>query len=260
MTRPEGHPADQAGPMAFVADIAAPALGDRDVHHLVRVLRQRVGDPLTVADGSGRWRTARLDPSTPSSLGELGPVSELSDVAPALAIGFALVKGDKPELIVQKLTELGVDRIVPFRAYRSVVRWDDAKAAKAVERLRAVARAAAMQCHRPRLPVVSDVAELDDLVAEGAALADRAGAAPSLGMPFVLVGPEGGWSAAEAAVPAPRVKLGGHVLRAETAALAAGVILTSLRVGIMGPTEWVRRAEPSRIRHPLWLSVPTDRD
>ena len=237
MTRPEGHPADQAGPMAFVADIAAPALGDSDVHHLVRVLRQRAGDPLTVADGSGRWRTARLDPSTPSSLGELGPVSELSDVAPALAIGFALVKGDKPELIVQKLTELGVDRIVPFRADRSVVRWDDAKAAKAVERLRVVARAAAMQCHRPRLPMVSDVSDLGDLLAEGAALADRGGARPSLSMPFLLVGPEGGWSAAEVARSAPRVTLGVHVLRAETAVLTAAVLLTSLRVRNVGQVD-----------------------
>lgn len=237
MTRPEGHPADQPGPMAFVADLDAPVLAERDVSHLVRVLRQRAGDSLTVADGAGGWRTARLDPSTPSSLGDLGPVRELPDVAPALAIGFALVKGDKPELIVQKLTELGVDRIVPFRADRSVVRWDDAKAAKAVERLRVVARAAAMQCHRPRLPEVADVANLSDLVAQGAALAARGGVPLSLVMPFVLVGPEGGWSPAEVARSAPRVTLGAHVLRAETAALAAGVLLTSLRVGDVGQAD-----------------------
>ncbi len=235
MTHPGGHPADEPGPMAFVSDVEAPVLTENDVHHLVRVLRQRAGDPMTVADGSGRWRTARLDLSNPASLGSLGPVSELVDPAPAIAVGFALVKGDKPELIVQKLTELGVDRIVPFRADRSVVRWDDAKAAKAVARLRTVARSAAMQCHRPHLPVVSDVADLGSLVGAGAALADRGGAAPSLAMPFVLVGPEGGWSEAEAQQPAPRVALGVHMLRAETAAVAIGVILTSLRVGIVIP-------------------------
>jgi 16S rRNA (uracil1498-N3)-methyltransferase len=220
--------------MAFAADIEQPVLEEGDAHHLVRVLRMRAGDPLTVADGAGRWRTAVLDPSAPTSLAGLGPVTELSDVAPTLAIGFALVKGDKPELIVQKLTELGIDRIVPFRAERSVVRWDDAKAVKAVERLRTVARAAAMQCHRPRLPVVDDVADLADLVAAGAALADRTGEPVSLRHPFVLVGPEGGWSPAEAARPGPRVLLGVHVLRAETAALAAGVLLSSLRVGRIG--------------------------
>lgn len=235
MTRAGGHPADEPGPMAFVSDLEVPVLAESDVHHLVRVLRQRAGDPMTVADGSGRWRTARLDLSTHASLDSLGAVSELADPVPAIAIGFALVKGDKPELIVQKLTELGVDRIVPFRSDRSVVRWDDAKAAKAVDRLRAVARSAAMQCHRPHLPVVSDVADLGGLVAAGAALADRSGAAPSLDVPFVLVGPEGGWSEAEAGRPAPRVGFGAHVLRAETAALAIGVILTSLRVGIVLP-------------------------
>ena len=234
MKQPVGHPADHDGPMAFVSDIDVPSLDEDDVHHVVRVLRRRAREPLTVADGAGRWRTAALDPASPSFLGELGPVSVLPQVPPTLAVGFALVKGDKPELIVQKLTELGVDRIVPFRAERSVVRWDDAKAAKAVDRLRAVARAAAMQCHRPRLPVVDDVADLAALVAEGAALADRAGAPPSLEVPFVLVGPEGGWSAEEAALPGPRVALGANVLRAETAALAAGVLLSSLRVGLLG--------------------------
>lgn len=166
--------------MAFVADLASPALNEADAHHLRRVRRLRAGDPLTVADGAGAWRTARLAPDMPSLLDALGPVVDLPDTSPSLTIGFALVKGDKPELIVQKLTELGIDRIVPFRAERSVVRWDAAKAAKAVARLRVVARAAAMQCHRPRLPVVGDVADLPDLVAAGAALADRAGDPPSL--------------------------------------------------------------------------------
>ena len=235
MTHPGGHPADEPGPMAFVSDLEVPVLAESDAHHLVRVLRRRAGDPMTVSDGLGRWRTARLGLSTPASLGSLGPVRELIDAAPAISIGFALVKGDKPELIVQKLTELGIDRIVPFRADRSVVRWDDEKGAKAVERLRSVARSAAMQCHRPRLPVVSDVQDFGGLVAAGAAMADRGGAAPSLAMSFVLVGPEGGWSEEEASQPAPRVALGVHVLRAETAAVAVGVILTSLRVGIVTP-------------------------
>jgi 16S rRNA (uracil1498-N3)-methyltransferase len=156
---------------------------------------------------------------------------------PRLAVGFALVKGDKPELIVQKLTELGIDRIVPFRAERSVVRWDDARADKAVARLRLVARAAAMQCHRPDLPTVAEVSRLADLTGgAGVALADRAGEPPSLEHPTLLVGPEGGWSAAELALPVPRVRLGGHVLRAETAAVAAGVVLTALRGRVVGPT------------------------
>lgn len=225
------HPADLPGPLVFVDDLSAPVLGDEDRHHLTRVLRVRPGDALTIADGTGRWRAAVLG----AQLEAIGDVEVLAAPRPSLTVGFALVKGDKPELIVQKLTELGVDRIVPFRAERSVVRWDDAKAAKAVVRLRAVARAAAMQCHRPALPEVAEVADVRTLVGDGVAMADRGGEAPSLERPVVLVGPEGGWSPGERAHGLPRVALGGHVLRAETAAVTAGVLMTALRERLVGP-------------------------
>jgi 16S rRNA (uracil1498-N3)-methyltransferase len=223
------HPADHRGPLVFVDDLEAPVLGDGDRHHLRRVLRARPGDPLTIADGAGRWRTARLgDEPEPT-----GPVQELPAAHPEITVGFALVKGDRPELVVQKLTELGVDRIVPLRAERSVVRWDAAKGAAALERLRAVARSAAMQCHRPRLPEVAGVADVADLAGgAGVAMADRDGEPPSLDRPTVLVGPEGGWTDAERSL-CTRVGLGPNVLRAETAAITVGVILTALRAGIV---------------------------
>lgn len=227
------HPADHPGPMVFVDDLDAPALAEGDDHHLRRVLRVRPGDPLTIADGAGRWRTARLgDRPEPS-----GPIVEQPRPEPPITVGFALVKGAKPELIVQKLCELGIDRILPFRADRSVVRWDDAKATSAVERLRSVARAAAMQSHRPRLPVVDAVADVAALTTlPGLALADRGGSPPSLTSPSLLVGPEGGWSEGERQLGLPTVSLGTDVLRAETAAIAAGVLLTALRAGLVGPT------------------------
>jgi 16S rRNA (uracil1498-N3)-methyltransferase len=228
---PEASPADHPGPLVFVADLDEPVLGSDDAHHLSRVLRLRPGDPLTVGDGAGRWRPARFGPD--ATVESTGPVEEVPAPRPALTVAFALVKGDKPELVVQKLTELGVDRIVPFRAERSVVRWEDAKAAKAVARLRAVATGAAMQCHRPHLPVVEDVTDLLTLVAQGAALADRHGAPPRLDVPMGAVGPEGGWSGAERRLDAPRVALGGHVLRSETAALTAGALLAALREGLV---------------------------
>jgi 16S rRNA (uracil1498-N3)-methyltransferase len=162
--------------------------------------------------------------------------------APALTVAFALVKGDKPELIVQKLTELGIDRIVPMRAARSVVHWDDTKAAKAVTRLRAVARAAAMQCHRPDLPEVGDLVSVAELLgardpsgAGSVAMADRSGARPSLRHTTILIGPEGGWAPEEQDLDVPRVALGGHVLRAETAAVTAGVLWATLRGGLVAP-------------------------
>jgi 16S rRNA (uracil1498-N3)-methyltransferase len=229
------HPAEHPGPFALVADLAQPALATEDRHHLQRVLRMRAGDALVLGDGAGRWRPGRWgDPLEATGEIESSPRPE-----PALTVGFALVKGGKPELVVQKLTELGVDRIVPFRASRSVVRWDAPKADRAVERLRSVARAAAQQSHRPWLPEVAEVADLADLLeVDGVALADRGGDPPSLRMPTVLVGPEGGWAPEERAAAeragAPTVALGPHVLRAETAALAAGAALAGLRDALFG--------------------------
>jgi len=217
--------------MAFVDDLSAPVLGEADRHHLERVLRLRAGDELTLADGVGRWCSARFGPD----LETIGPTLEVPPARPAITVGFALVKGQRPELVVQKLTELGVDRIVPLRAARSVVRWDGAgKATAAVDRLRLVARAAAMQSHRPRLPEVTEVTDVATLAAEpGAALAERGGARPTLDHPVVLVGPEGGWDPRERAASSTTVALGDLVLRAETAAIAAGTVLAALRHGLV---------------------------
>jgi 16S rRNA (uracil1498-N3)-methyltransferase len=227
-------PGANPGPLAFVTDLDQPRLDAEDQHHLARVRRLRVGDPLTVSDGTGGWRSARFVES--GLLDDLGPLHQQPAPAPELAVGFALVKGAKPELVVQKLTELGIDRIVPFRAERSVVRWDEAKAAKAHVRLEAVARSAAAQSHRARLPVVEPVAELAALLARtGVARADREGQPPSLDHPFLLVGPEGGWDAADRVTSVPSVVLGPHVLRSETAAVTAGALLSALRVRLVGP-------------------------
>ncbi|MBW8826619.1 MAG: 16S rRNA (uracil(1498)-N(3))-methyltransferase [Acidobacteria bacterium] len=216
----------------FVEDLDAPMLGDADRHHLERVLRTRVGDALTASDGRGRWASFRL-----GSAGRLiadGEIVTDPSPTPAVTVGFAVTKGERPELVVQKLTELGVDRMVPFLAARSVARWEGDRAARHVVRLRAVAREAAMQSRRSWLPTVDDVRGFAEVVAiPGAAMADAGGAAPSLARPTVLVGPEGGWSDDERAAGLPTVGLGPHVLRAETAAIAAAAALGFLRAGLL---------------------------
>jgi 16S rRNA (uracil1498-N3)-methyltransferase len=224
-----GHPAAHPGPLTFVGDVDAPVLDADEDHHLRRVLRLRVGAPLTVGDGRGRWRPALL---TAGGLEPTGAVEAVPAPDPVLTVGFALVKGEKPELVVQKLTEVGVDRIVPLRAARSVVRWDADKADKAVARLRLVARAAAAQAHRPHLPEVAEVTDLAAIAADpggGArpALAGRDGGSLEDGQTTLLVGPEGGWAPEELDLGLPVVRLGPHVLRAETAAIAAGVLLVA---------------------------------
>jgi 16S rRNA (uracil1498-N3)-methyltransferase len=220
-------------PLVFAADLHALELQPDDRHHLGRVLRVRDGDIVTVADGQGRWRAAGYG----SVLRPLDDVHVEPVLDPPITVAFAVVKGERPELVVQKLTELGVDHVVPFHAARSVVRWEAERASRNVERLRRVAREAAMQCRRARLPVIEDVVAFADVAARpGAALADRDGPPPTLAHPFVVVGPEGGWTEEERAATTGRVGLSPHVLRAETAAITACALLTALRAGVVGST------------------------
>ncbi len=213
-------------------------MAEEDRHHLERVLRLRPGEAVTASDGRGGQRRCVLGAAL-----ALEPTAEAVRSVPPyppLAVGFALAKAERPEWAVQKLTECGIDRIVPFVGHRSVVRWDRERADKNLIRLRRIAREAAMQCRRVWLPVVEPVTEFSTLAAApagaapvGVAIADMDGDPPDLARPFVLVGPEGGWSAEERTCGLPSVRLGPHVLRAETAALAAGVLLSALREGLV---------------------------
>jgi 16S rRNA (uracil1498-N3)-methyltransferase len=232
VTGPEpSGPSGAGGPHAFVADLDRPDLDDHDRHHFERVVRLRAGDALTVSDGRGGWRTCRFGE-------ELEPVDEVMLVArpePAVTVAFALVKGERPEWVTQKLTELGVDTIVPFTAARSVVRWDDRKAAANRDRLERVAREAAMQSRRCWLPEVAPVSTFAGVAAlPGAVRGDRGGVPLTLRAPTVLVGPEGGWTDDERTA-LPAVGLGVQVLRADTAAVVAGALLTALRAGLVAP-------------------------
>lgn len=248
MTDPSA-PWRSAAAQVLVGDVHAPELDADAAHHLGRVLRLRAGAEVCASDGAGAWRRCRFD-----GVGTLEPDGEVEcHAAPPypLTVAFALVKGDKPELAVQKLTELGVDRIVVFAARRSVVRWDDERAARQLERLRRVAREACAQSRRLWLPEVLIAGGLEQVlaggtVAEGAVaegtVAEGTVAADAGGRPLrstdrtVLVGPEGGWDDGELLVAGrelDRVGMGEHVLRAETAAITAGVLLTTLRAELV---------------------------
>jgi 16S rRNA (uracil1498-N3)-methyltransferase len=219
----------------FVADLAAPELAEGDRHHLERVLRLRAGEAVTASDGAGRWVACRWVGAAVLEVdGEV--VVEVAP-APLVTVAFSPVKGDRPEWAVQKLTELGVDRIVPLVAARSVVRWTGDRGAAVVERWRRVAREAAMQSRRAWLPVVEEaVAFAGAAVWPGAVLAVGGGDPPSLDRPVVLVGPEGGWDpVVELGASLPTVGLGPNVLRTETAAVAAGTLLVALRSGLLAP-------------------------
>ncbi len=236
-----------AAAMVFVEDPAVPVLTPGDAHHLLDVLRLRIGELVVASDGAGSWVPCRLSASSAGqgSRGiELGAVLEAdgdlvsqAKLRPEITVAFAPTKGDWPEWVAQKLTELGVDRIVPIRSARSVVRWDGERGERAVERLRRVAREAAAQCRRAWLPEVAPVTPLDglaSLVGDLPVLARPGGGPPSLAHPVVAVGPEGGWDDEELACFGVGVGLGPTVLRAETAAVAAATVLCGIRGGVVG--------------------------
>jgi len=236
-----------AAAMVFVADPGSPVVEAADARHLLDVLRLRPGEPVIAADGAGAWVPCRVAGETTGRGGRSEPESVLvpdGDLvrgpapSPTITVAFAPVKGDRPEWVVQKLTELGVDRIVPVRAHRSVVRWEGDRAERAATRLRRVAVEAAAQSRRLYVPEVLPVTPLADLAAltgDAPVLAHPGGTPPTLDHRVVAIGPEGGWDETEVAGAAGLVGLGPTVLRAETAAVAAGTLLCALRSALIAP-------------------------
>jgi 16S rRNA (uracil1498-N3)-methyltransferase len=253
--------------MVYVDDLERPTPEAEDAHHLTRVLRLRPGEPVVAGDGQGGWRLCRYrgsrsgsgsgsapgtDPGGPGLLEVDGPVTVVGRPEPAVTVGFVPVKGDRPEWVVQKLTETGVDRIAVLRSARAVVRWEGEREVRAMGRLRRVAREAAGQSRAPWLPEVVGVLDLAGLAGAvapaGLALAHPGGDPPSVTVPALAVGPEGGWDDSELAPGGfPVVGLGPSILRAETAALASGLLLCALRNGLV---EEARKGSPGASRRP----------
>lgn len=201
----------------LVDDVGAPLLSDADVHHVFRVLRVGSGETVTVTDGAGRWRTCHAGNA------ELEPIGEVHEVARRvrpLTVACTIPKQDRPEWIVQKLTELGVDRIVLLHADRSVVRWNADRAARHVTKLRRVASEALQQSRGVWLPeIVGPVPAIEVLPTAAAA---EPGAPPiGADVTVVAIGPEGGWTPVELSAAATTVSIGATVLRVETAAVVA---------------------------------------
>lgn len=211
----------------LVESVEHPVLTDEDVHHLRRVLRLRAGAAFTVTDGQGRWRAVRLGGD-----GAAEPAGDVV-VAPrpsAATVAVSVPKGDRLEWMVQKLTEVGVMRIVLVETERSVVRWDDGRAERHLDRLRRIVREAASQSRRVWLPELFAPSAFAEVLAEpGLAVADPDGEPwPVGGHRAVLVGPEGGFTADELDAierrGLPRVRVAAHVLRVETAAVVVAAL------------------------------------
>jgi 16S rRNA (uracil1498-N3)-methyltransferase len=212
--------------------------------HAATVRRLGVGQRVDLADGSGllcRCVVAavgrdRLELEVRSRV--LSPPAQ-----PRLVVVQALPKGDRGELAVELMTEVGVDVVIPWAAERCMTRWEGARGQRAAQRWHAHAREAAKQSRRPRIP------EIGPLAGTAAVAARLAGAAlgvvlhgeaerpltslevPATGDVVVVVGPEGGITpdelAAFDAAGAKPARLGPEVLRTSTAGVAALAVLQS---------------------------------
>lgn len=231
---PGGAAPARAVAHVFVDDLDNPVLAGEDGHHLARVLRLRPGEMVSASDGRGGLLQCEWVP--PSGLRPLGGAQRQAPPQPVITVAVALTKGQRPELAVQKLTEAGVDRVVLLASARCVARWEPGAQPRHIARLRQVARQAAMQSRRCYLPSVEGVLPFSSFAGRpGVALATPDGEPPDLAYPTLLVGPEGGWAEEELASVPAHVGLGPHVLRAETAAIASGVLMAALRAGLVAP-------------------------
>jgi 16S rRNA (uracil1498-N3)-methyltransferase len=214
--------------------------------HAATVRRLRPGERVDLTDGAGLSAECVVAAVT-------GRETVLLDVlrqdrheppAPRLVVVQALPKGDRGELAVETMTEVGVDEIVPWAAARCVTQWRPERREKALGRWRSAAREAAKQSRRVWLPEVAELATTPQVAGRIGAAAralilhesatiplSGGGELPATGEILVVVGPEGGITDAElatfTAAGAVPVRLGPTVLRTSTAGVAAAAVLLS---------------------------------
>lgn len=227
------------------------ALEGEEAEHLTRVLRVEIGQRYEISDGA-RLYLGEIVEARKRSV-RFRVIEELAAVEPAVRICLmmSLIKFERFEWVMEKATELGVEKIVPVQAVRSEKGLELA-ARKRVERWRKIVRAASEQSRRVHLPEVMAPVELARALAwegrriyleemAGCPLLMESVANPQAGESVtILVGPEGGWTDRERTqlVDAQwaAVSLGPQILRAETAAIAAVALVA--HVWEAGSVEW----------------------
>ena len=239
-------------PPVFLADRAAlesdvVVLSGAEGRHAATVRRLRPGERADVTDGAGLVAECVVADARPGGHGADGlelivrARREVPRPDPAITVVQAIPKGDRGELAVEEMTEVGVDRIVPWAAARCVPVWHGARGERSLARWRLTAREAAKQSRRAWIPEVTDVAsagQVAQLIEKApCAIVLEPGAAARLGrlsLPesgdlLVVVGPEGGITdeegAAFLAAGATACRLGPTVLRTSTAGTVAAAIL-----------------------------------
>jgi 16S rRNA (uracil1498-N3)-methyltransferase len=214
--------------------------------HLTRVLRLDAGAPVILFDGTGGEYAATLERDGKKIWARVGAFTAGERESPLdITLLQGIARGERMDLIVQKATELGISRIVPVLAERSVVKADAKQRERKREHWQAIAIAACEQCGRNRVPAVTDPQSLGDAIAALPATSARCllsaegdetlttFATRTRGQPLVLlIGPEGGTADNEdryaRANGFTACRLGPRILRTETAGLAALATLQAI--------------------------------
>jgi 16S rRNA (uracil1498-N3)-methyltransferase len=206
-------------------------------HHAADVQRLLPGEALLLSDGRGGLVRGEVTAARKGALTlSLDEPSLVPAPDPSLTVVQGIAKGERAELAVQLLTEVGVDRIVPWQAARSIARWKDERP---LLRWQTTAREAAKQSRRAWVPSVSPACTTRQLSLSGTVLVLHEEASvplsavplPASGEITLVVGPEGGVAPEELdAIGGTAVRLGPEVLRTSTAG-AAAVAALSVRLG-----------------------------
>jgi 16S rRNA (uracil1498-N3)-methyltransferase len=222
------------------------------LNHLRQSLRLQPGELLMVTDDRGlRYRTEIVEVTSRALIGRIVETSEAPvRTGPSIVLAQALLKGEKMDWVVQKATELGVERIVPVAATHSVVRLRSDRIEHQITRWQRIALEAAQQSERWSVPVIDEPATVAELLGRSKAaksklvLAERSQGASltTVSLPgasdeiWLLIGPEGGWDSDELAQAFQdgytAITLGPRILRSETAAIAAISVLQSRLGGL----------------------------
>jgi len=217
----------------------------KQFHHLKDVLRLKVNDQVEVFDGQGNDYITKIQKLLAQSailkIVDRGKVNARGGIH--ITIACAMPKKSKMEQIIDKLTQLGVDRIIPLHTVRTVVKLGEDKAISRQGRWERVAQSAASQCKRKTLPVIDPVKNIDEVLSEAGEydlklIPTLAGKQKSLKEIFVkskarkllvLIGPEGDFAPGEVNMAIKAgcipVTLGNLVMRVETAAVAVASFL-----------------------------------
>lgn len=227
----------------IVDDISAAELAEEDQHHLGTVRRLRSGDSITLGDGRGLWRTAVLRLREKGrgrrrlGLEFTSEVFSESREEPPIIIGFCLPSLDRASWALQKMTELGVDRVHLLHSQFSSTRLAGLEeGGRELVRLQKVVREAGMQCRAAFLPRLEPIITLESF----AEMYPTCGACTlggdsllQLDVP-VAVGPEGGFAHSELELFSRKFDLGRNILRSETAAVVVSGVLSLQRAGLLG--------------------------